>query len=58
MEMGVFPRAKLLIKDENSPVLEYKNVSLLDKSSIAVAKAIKLYPTQLDKVVFNNNGIL
>ena len=36
-EMGVFPRAKLIIRDESSSTLEYVNVSLLNKSSFAVA---------------------
>ena len=36
-ELGVFPRAKLIIRDESSPNIEYINISLLDKSSHAVA---------------------
>jgi hypothetical protein len=36
-ELGVFPRAKLIIRDEQDPEVEYKNVSLLSKSSHAVA---------------------
>ena len=42
-ELGVFPRAKLIIRDEYNPVVEYINISLLNKSSNAVAQALKRY---------------
>jgi hypothetical protein len=36
-ELGVFPRPKLIIRDEMAPVVEYKDISLISKSSHAVA---------------------
>lgn len=56
-ELGVFPRAKLIIRDDTDPEVEYSNVSLLSKSSIAVAQALKRYQVPIDKIIFSNNGI-
>lgn len=56
-ELGVFPRAKLIIRDENNPEVEYTNVSLLKKSSQAVCQALARYQVPIEKVVFRNNGI-
>ena len=36
-DLKVFPSAKLLIRDTSSPIIEYSNILLLDKSSQAVA---------------------
>jgi hypothetical protein len=55
--MGVFPRAKLIIRDETTPNVEYVNVSLLNKSSYAVAQALKRYLVPIEKFVLINNGI-
>jgi hypothetical protein len=32
-DLKVFPSAKLLIRDTSSPIIEYSNILLLDKSS-------------------------
>ena len=32
-DLMVYPRAKLIIRDNTSPIIEYSNVLLLDKSS-------------------------
>ena len=55
--MGVFPRAKLIIRDESSSTLEYVNVSLLNKSSFAIAQAIKRYHVPIETFILKNNGI-
>ena len=47
-ELGINPRAKLMIRDTSTPILEYRNVQLLDKSSQAVAQAIKRYQVPIE----------
>lgn len=53
----MYPRAKLIIRDDTDPEVEYKNVSLLNKSSYAVAEALKRYQVPIERVAFINNGI-
>jgi hypothetical protein len=53
----VFPRAKLLIRDTTDPEIVYDNVQLMDKSSLAIAEAIKRYQVPIEKMTLNNNGI-
>jgi hypothetical protein len=42
-DLKVYPRAKLIIRSNTSPVVDYSNTSLISKSSQAVAQAIKRY---------------
>ena len=53
----MFPRAKLLIRDTTDPEIVYDNVQLMDKSSLAIAEAIKRYQVPIEKMTLNNNGI-
>lgn len=56
-DLKVYPQAKLIIRDEKSNIIEYRNVSLLNKSSKAVAQALARYQVPIEKVVFFNNGM-
>jgi hypothetical protein len=57
MELGVYPRAKMIIRDSTSPIVQYINTRLLDKSSQAVAQAIKRYQVPIEQVILRNNGL-
>ena len=47
----------MLIRDTMDPEIVYDNVQLMDKSSLAVAEAIKRYQVPIEKLILHNNGI-
>jgi len=56
-QLKVFPKARMIIREESTKVLDYSNYSMMQKSAQAVAEAIKRYALPIEGVNFSNNGL-
>jgi Ran GTPase-activating protein (RanGAP) involved in mRNA processing and transport len=47
----------MIIRDEKSSSFDFSNYSLLNKSALAVAEAIKVYALPVETINLMNNGL-
>lgn len=47
----------MLIRDENAPIVEFINIPLLDKQSIAVGESIQRFKVPIEQITLENNGL-
>lgn len=56
-ELKVFPKARMIIREEKTNHLDYSNYILLNKTALAVAESIKRYVLPIESINFVNNGL-
>lgn len=56
-EMGMLPKAGMIIRSEKTSHLSFANLGLLQKNSVAVAESLKRYPLEIEALDFTGNGI-
>lgn len=56
-DLKVNPKARMIIRNEKTTTFDFSNYSLLNKSSSAVAEAIKRYTLPIESINLMNNGL-
>lgn len=56
-DLKVFPKARMIIRDQKTTHLDYSNYILLNKTALAVAESIKRYTLPIESINFINNGL-
>ncbi len=56
-DLKVFPKARMVIRDKKTSIINYSNYQLLSKTAFAVSEAIKRYSFPIEEINFMNNGL-
>ena len=56
-ELKVFPKARMIIREQKTSHIDYSNYQLMNKTAMAVGEAIKRYSLPIEEINLMNNGL-